>query len=968
MAVLSLLIVAGVAYSVVVAVLTSRTYFGVSSNKPFADNWPDIDPPLWRVALGHIAGLLSTVLWLLRWPSATEVWMALCLVPLLFVPFPLILNNMLEWVTYLIFGNARGDGSHRDYASGAPPLRWSTTVLSDLQHAASSVHHSITSWLRLMWRGRTWNEGTINYNHSLLCYLQSESWAQMHHLDPDILTHFPTAAPNSRVNAVMMARCATMSYDRWHNIDQAVSLRWNQALNQERPQKPSPTPTQQQKFSLVKAWSFDRVTKPSSLEKRPTGPSTTPTDKDTPKKPAAYQGKGDSSADQDRSWVLDSLRGVWDKIVEFLTSLQRRVKDVNEKLKIRAHKAVRLLVWYWAGVGPPGPNDPLFDPDEFTSINTDAFLIRANGQDPATGDAVVALVLAFRGTEALQTVDWISDLAQVAPPTDALNPRSFPQGFTHQGFRDSLGLKRNLEPADDLKDEVKDKKFTSSYLVYDPSRVAFAGSDGATSSRSASRGSTTGPLQRVTPAEDAPQEGPFTVITKDINEAIREIRAKHGGKITIQVFVTGHSLGGALAHLYTGALLLSLSAKSPAATCFEGCYTFGEPRVGGQIWVTRVEQALRNVKGPGGVAAEDRFKRVVNTLDIVTRIPPPLGEIYQHPGHCTFVKPHFAIARPALTGVIRAPAAAAPPPTEASDDNPGSSEMPDVDKRDKKDTAKSQAATKALEVKQSADKHLNGDHAPHQGPGGDNPPPVVHTAAAGPAAPANDRATDSSYSPTANLIETPDIFLGPTVLTVLLKLVLSVMLLFSAAVLQVVSALHGWKQTAAVLVAIGVVFWPISAAILAGITAALTLAIAIAVVGASISIFTFVFWPSKYEAIIAPVLKELDVSCRMLVKSLKQPVLERPRLLNNPMYLITRLVAFLGPAPIVLLLDLLLLPVITVLTPILGWTLFVEPILVGFLFVLMPPAIIGGLVDHSMAEYYTACWLTINADWETVSA
>lgn len=104
MAVLVLLIVAGVAYSAVLAVLTSRTYFQVSSNRPFAPAWPEIDPPLWRVALGHIASLLSTVLWLLRWPSVIEVWMALCLVPLLFVPFPLILNNVLEWGTYLIYG------------------------------------------------------------------------------------------------------------------------------------------------------------------------------------------------------------------------------------------------------------------------------------------------------------------------------------------------------------------------------------------------------------------------------------------------------------------------------------------------------------------------------------------------------------------------------------------------------------------------------------------------------------------------------------------------------------------------------------------------------------------------------------------------------------------------------------------------------------------------------------------------
>lgn len=108
MAVLSLLIIAAMAYSAVVGLLTIKTKLGVSSNKPFAPvtapELIDIGPPLWHVALGHIAALLSTVLWLLRWPSVTEVWMAMCLVPLLVVPFPIILNNMLEWVMYLVLG------------------------------------------------------------------------------------------------------------------------------------------------------------------------------------------------------------------------------------------------------------------------------------------------------------------------------------------------------------------------------------------------------------------------------------------------------------------------------------------------------------------------------------------------------------------------------------------------------------------------------------------------------------------------------------------------------------------------------------------------------------------------------------------------------------------------------------------------------------------------------------------------
>lgn len=104
MAVLSLLALAGALYSLVLGVLTSRTYFGVEKNRAFVRLTPDIDPPLWRVALGHVTGLLATILWLFRWPSVTEVWMTLCLAPALVVPYPIVLNNMLEWVMYLIFG------------------------------------------------------------------------------------------------------------------------------------------------------------------------------------------------------------------------------------------------------------------------------------------------------------------------------------------------------------------------------------------------------------------------------------------------------------------------------------------------------------------------------------------------------------------------------------------------------------------------------------------------------------------------------------------------------------------------------------------------------------------------------------------------------------------------------------------------------------------------------------------------
>jgi len=41
-----------------------------------------------------------------------------------------------------------------------------------------------------------------------------QAMSRVHCVDADVLEAFPTEVTNSRANAVMMARCATMSYDR----------------------------------------------------------------------------------------------------------------------------------------------------------------------------------------------------------------------------------------------------------------------------------------------------------------------------------------------------------------------------------------------------------------------------------------------------------------------------------------------------------------------------------------------------------------------------------------------------------------------------------------------------------------------------------------------------------------------------------------------------------------------------------
>ncbi len=80
-----------------------------------------------------------------------------------------------------------------------------------------------------------------------------------------------------------------------------------------------------------------------------------------------------------------------------------------------------------------------------------------------------------------------------------------------------------------------------------------------------------------------------------VRDAIAKDLAQHKG---IPVYITGHSLGGALAVLATRLL---------ASDSHGACYTFGGPRVG-------TEQVDDQIKTP--------IYRVVNAADLVPRVPP----------------------------------------------------------------------------------------------------------------------------------------------------------------------------------------------------------------------------------------------------------------------------------------------------------------------------------------------------------
>jgi len=100
-------------------------------------------------------------------------------------------------------------------------------------------------------------------------------------------------------------------------------------------------------------------------------------------------------------------------------------------------------------------------------------------------------------------------------------------------------------------------------------------------------------------------------------------RQKKNGRQPL--FVTGHSLGGALATLATAMLLEDDDLKDDVV----GQYTYGSPRVG-----TPKFREFMHTRTPAGNKIAHRFR---NREDIVTRIP-PVWRNYAHVGRWWYMK------------------------------------------------------------------------------------------------------------------------------------------------------------------------------------------------------------------------------------------------------------------------------------------------------------------------------------------
>ncbi|GAQ78948.1 Triacylglycerol lipase [Klebsormidium nitens] len=239
----------------------------------------------------------------------------------------------------------------------------------------------------------------------------------------------------------------------------------------------------------------------------------------------------------------------------------------------------------------------------FLPSGSRALLFHAS--NPSTGEQ--AVVLTFKGTEPFFLRDWLVDgrteMYRHRPTKE--HPEWETLGAMHRGFLFALGLVDRPKS-----DPSTSPRFQPSVVILDQF----------------------GQTRSVSGAL------PYDRLKLDLTQILTDNPAA-------QLLITGHSLGGALAVLFTAHILADVTIPSnpvapPLGTVkplkvvkpgdnhfwfsrLGGLYTFGQPRVGDVRFAVFMEQLNADV---------DRllYFRFVHNDDVVPRLPPATPRMYQH--------------------------------------------------------------------------------------------------------------------------------------------------------------------------------------------------------------------------------------------------------------------------------------------------------------------------------------------------
>ncbi|XP_002971442.2 uncharacterized protein LOC9640177 [Selaginella moellendorffii] len=239
--------------------------------------------------------------------------------------------------------------------------------------------------------------------------------------------------------------------------------------------------------------------------------------------------------------------------------------------------------------------------NEFQKNNSTQAFIFADRETDAG-----AIVLAFRGTEAFNAYDWCTDLD--------FSWYELPQlGRVHLGFLEALGLgdRNRMQSFQRLKQNI-----------YENSR---------------------------TPLSQTPTSGlPDFVLSDEtkllaydhISAELVTILRKHRNA---KLYITGHSLGGALATLFTAMLFYNreenrvfYNTEDDVARRLVALYTFGQPRVGDKSFASFMDTSLNK--------PTMRYFRVVYNNDMVARVPFDNSLFgFKHFGNCCYFTYNYTL-------------------------------------------------------------------------------------------------------------------------------------------------------------------------------------------------------------------------------------------------------------------------------------------------------------------------------------
>ncbi|MBA0741098.1 hypothetical protein Gogos_014269, partial [Gossypium gossypioides] len=202
------------------------------------------------------------------------------------------------------------------------------------------------------------------------------------------------------------------------------------------------------------------------------------------------------------------------------------------------------------------------------------FLGRADTQVVMFRDKSVdhdTIVVCFRGTQPFNSEDWCSDVD--------LSWYEFPHiGKVHSGFLKALGMQNAVGWAQQVDHD----------------------------------------------SAHPPRRAPLAYY--DIRDTLRDLLQKNP---EAKFIVTGHSLGGALAILFPG--ILFYHDEELLLERMEGVYTFGQPRVGDEVFGQYMEENFRKNR--------IEYYRYVYCNDMVPRIPS--DGLFKHFGTCVYYNSQY---------------------------------------------------------------------------------------------------------------------------------------------------------------------------------------------------------------------------------------------------------------------------------------------------------------------------------------